>query len=130
LYLYLPPIWVLQVVTIISPLLLGSKMESSEVKDKSLPNAGTLVQRHLLKLAQKRASQPGDPPQGAGTPFKPRDVESSAEPTAGPSGLTEQGASVGKPAEVDSMVQKLPIVTTKLPGATRRKLKKALAPGA
>ena len=43
-------------------------------------------------------------------------------PEAGPSGLTEQGASIDKPAEEDIKVQQLPTVRTKLSGAARRKV--------
>ena len=63
LYLCLPPIWALQVVTVISPLLVGPKMESSIVKDKKSKRRDSVVQRHLLKFAQQGASQSGEPPQ-------------------------------------------------------------------
>jgi hypothetical protein len=78
-----------------------------------------------LKLLNNGASQSGEPPQGTGTPSKPRDVKSLTKSTAGPSGLTEQGASIEKPTEEDIVVQKLPPARTTISGATRRRLKKA-----
>ena len=56
---------------------------------------------------------------------KPRDTEHLITPEARPSGLTKQGASIGKPAEDDIKVQQLPTARTKLSGAARRKLRKA-----
>jgi hypothetical protein len=46
------------------------------------------------------------------------------KPEAGPSDLTEQGTSIGKPAEEDIKVQQLPTVKPRLSGAARRKLRK------
>jgi hypothetical protein len=78
-------------------------MESSTTKDKkSTKHRDTVVHRHLLKFTQQRASHSGKPAQGAGSPSKPRDVEYSIKQTARPSGLIEQGASIGKPAEEDT----------------------------
>jgi hypothetical protein len=103
-------------------------MKSSIVKDKkSTKCRDSVVHRHLLKSAQQGTSQSGKPPQGAGTPSKPRDAEYSITPKARPSGLTEQGASTGKPAEEDTTVQKLPTAKTKLSETARRKLRKAKA---
>ena len=117
-----------RVVTTTSALLVGPKMKSSIVKDKkSTKCRDSVVHRHLLKFAQQGTSQSGKPPQGAGTPSKPRDAEYSITPKARPSGLTEQGASTGKPAEEDTTVQKLPTAKTKLSGTARRKLRKAKA---
>jgi hypothetical protein len=100
-------------------------METTKIKDKkSSKHRDSVVQTHKLKYAQQGAS-PGKPPQGAGSSSKPRDTEHLITPEAGPSSLTEQGASIGKPAEEDIKVQQLPSARTKLPGAARRKLRKA-----
>ena len=100
-------------------------METTKIKDmKSSKCRDSVVQRHLHKYAQQGAS-PGEPLQGAGSSSKPRDTEHLITPEAGPSGLTEQGASIGKPAEEGITVQQLPTARTKLSGAARRKLRKA-----
>ena len=77
-----------------------------------------------LNLLNRGASQSGEPPQGAGSPSKPRDAEYCITPKAGPSGLTEQAASIGKPAEEDTTAQKLPTAKTKLSGALGGNLEK------
>jgi hypothetical protein len=103
-------------------------METTGMKDRKFTKRrDCVVQRHLLKFVQQGTCQSGEPPQGAGTSSKPREVESPIETTARPPGLTEQGASTGEPDEEDIMDQELPTVRTKLSGATSRKLKKARA---
>jgi hypothetical protein len=95
-------------------------MGATKIKDKkSSKRRDSVVQRHLLKYTQQGAS-PGEPPQGAGSSSKPRDTEHLITPEARPSGLTEQGASIGKPAEEDITVQQLPTARTKLSWAARR----------
>ena len=117
------PYGALQVVTVASPLLVGPKTESSIVKDKKSTKRRNSVYRHMLKFAQQGTSQSGEPSQGGGSPSKPRDAEYSVTPNAGPSGLTEQGASIGKLAEEETTIQKLPPAKTKLSRAAKRKLK-------
>jgi hypothetical protein len=98
-------------------------METVKIKErKSSKRRDSVVQRHLQKYVQKGACF-GKPPQGAGSCSKPRDTENMTKPEAGPSDLTEQGISKGKPAEEDNKVQQLPTVKPKLSGATRRKLR-------
>jgi hypothetical protein len=87
---------------------------------KSIKGRDSIVQRHLLKFAQQGASQSGEPPQGAGIPSKPRDVEHSASQTAEPSGLTVQRTITGESAKVDTTVLKLPAAKPRLFGAVRR----------
>jgi hypothetical protein len=91
-------------------------MESLKLEDgKSIKCRDSVLQRHLLKTTQQGASQSGEPPQGTGTPRKPRDLEFLTRSTASPSGLTEQGASTDKPAEEDTVVQKVPLARTTPP---------------
>jgi hypothetical protein len=107
---------------------MGPKTESAKsYHKKSIKCRDSVIQRHLLKFAQQGASQFEKPPQGAGIPSKPRDVEHSKTQTAGPSGLKVQGVFTGKLAEEDTMIQKLPTAKPKLFGAARRKRKKAWA---
>jgi hypothetical protein len=104
-------------------------MEPTNTKDKKSIKWGgdSVLQRHLLKFAQQGASQSGEPPQGAGSSSKRRGTEHSITPETGPPGLTEQGASIGKPAEEDITAEQLPIAKIKLSGAARRILRKARA---
>jgi hypothetical protein len=98
---------------------------------------------HLSSFDQQQASQPGEPPQGAGIPSKPRDneypthVKDSSMAGHSPkqdifhiarsSGLSGQEGITSKPAQVDPMVHKLPATKPRLPGAVKKKLKKAWA---
>ena len=100
-------------------------METVKIKERKSSKCGdSVVQRHLQKYVQKGTSF-GEPPQGAGSSSKSRDTEHITKPEVGPSDLTEQGTSRGKPAEEDNKVQQLPTVKPKLSGATRKKLMKA-----
>ena len=52
----------------------GTLMEKTQIK-KPMKSRDTVVQKDLPSCAQQGASQSGKPPQGAGIPSKPRDIE-------------------------------------------------------
>jgi hypothetical protein len=60
--------------TIISPLLVGLLWRKHEIK-KPIKSGDAVVQKNLPSRVQQGASQSGEPPQGAGIPSKPTDIE-------------------------------------------------------
>jgi hypothetical protein len=56
------------------PITHGTLMEKTRIKI-SIKNRDAVVQKDLPNCAEQGASQSGKPPQGAGIPSKPRDIE-------------------------------------------------------
>jgi hypothetical protein len=52
----------------------GTLMEKTQNK-KPIKSRDTVVKKDLPSCSQQGASQSGEPPQGAGIPSKPRDIE-------------------------------------------------------
>jgi len=73
LYLCLPPICGSVGGDCYLPITHDTPMEKT--KQKSIKSRDTMVQKYLPSFAQHGVSQSEIPPQGAGTPSKPRDIE-------------------------------------------------------
>jgi len=86
-----------------------------------------VVQRYMIKYAQKFASHSGDPHQAAGTLRAHGGTEQTATQKAGPSGLIVQGAMIDKPAQEDSTVQQLRTAEIKRFVAAKKKRNKGRA---
>ena len=83
------PYGALQMANVISPLLVGPKMESATCRSKkSVKHRNFDLQRHLLKLSHQRVSQSSKPPQVGGNPSKLTDVEHSTTQRAEPAIMT------------------------------------------
>jgi hypothetical protein len=94
--------------------------------DKKVKHWEFVVQRYMVKYAQKVASHSGDPQQAAGTLRAHGDTEQTATQKAGPSGLLVQGAMIDKPAD-DTRVQQLRTAEIKQFVAAKKKRNKARA---
>ena len=111
-------------VTVTSPILVGPKWRLQRLKIRNLLNAGTLLYRDTCSNTLNRGPVLANHPRELGLPAN-LGTQHLITPEAGPSGLPEQGASIGKPAEEDIKVQQLPTARTKLSGDARRKVRKA-----
>ena len=95
--------------------------------DKEVKHWEFVVQRYMIKYAQKVASHSGDFHQAAGTLRAHGDTEQTATQKAGPSGLLVQCAMVDKPVEEDSTVQHLRTAEIKQFVAAKKKRNKVRA---